>query len=288
MKRFSIILCCAAAFYAFAGCSKQNVPLEDDAVMHFIPSLPGTRATDSSFEAGDSFGIYAVEYEGSVPAPLQLSGNWANNARAVFDGNAWTVSPKIWWKDDARFDVVAYYPYAPQPESLDDCIFGVKTDQREGGFTLSDLMWAKARGVERSGGDIVLNFKHKLSRLDINLVKGEDYEGELPAESEVRILNTVTTASIDLETGEIEKNPYGTPGTIWAHQWEAGRFSAIIVPQKLLSQVPLVEILVNNVSYLVSSKFIFDSGVRHTMNVILTSDPNKVVINIGGGISGWN
>ena len=288
MKQFSIILCCAAALSALAGCSKQAVQEKDEAVMRFIPSLPGTKATDSAFEAGDSFGIYAVEYVGDTPAPVQLSGNWANNSKSTYDGKVWTVSPKIWWKDDARFDVIAYYPYDPEPQSVDDYIFEVKADQRTDGFTLSYLMWAKARGVEKAGGDIELNFKHKLSRLDINLIKGEDYEGELPATAEVRIMNTVTTASMDLERGEIEKNPYGTTGTIKARQWEAGRYSAIIVPQKLLYQVPLVEIIVNNVSYLVSSKFIFEAGIRHTMNITLSSDPNKVVINIGGGISGWN
>ena len=101
-------------------------------------------------------------------------------------------------------------------------------------------------------------------------------------------MNTVTTASIDLERGEIEKNPYGKEGTIKAHPNGVGSYSAIVVPQMLLNQVPLVEILVNDVSYIVSSKFIFESGVRHTMNVTLSSDPNKVVINIGGGITAWN
>ena len=288
MKQFSIILCCAAALSALAGCSKQAVQEKDEAVMRFIPSLPGTKATDSAFEAGDSFGIYAVEYVGDTPAPVQLSGNWANNSKSTYDGKVWTVSPKIWWKDDARFDVIAYYPYDPEQQSVDDYIFEVKADQRTDGFTLSDLMWAKATGVERAGGDIALNFKHKLSRLDINLIKGEDYEGDLPATAEVRIMSTVTTALMDVERGEIEKNPYGTTGTIIARQWETGKFSAIVVPQKLLNQVPLVEIIVNNVSYLVSAKFIFESGVRHTLNITLSSDPNKVVINIGGGISGWN
>ncbi len=288
MKKLIILLCCAAAFSTLAGCSKQAGPEENGAIMRFIPSLPVTKATDTAFEAGDSFGIYAVEYEGESPSPLQLSGNWANNSKSTFNGTSWTVNPKIWWKDDAKFDIFAYYPYNESIESVDDYIFEVKADQRTDGFTLSDLMWAKATGVERAVGDIALNFKHKLSRLDINLIKGEDYEGDLPATAEVRIMSTVTTALMDLERGEIEKNPYGTTGTIIARQWETGKFSAIIVPQKLLNQVPLVEIIVNNVSYLVSTKFIFESGVRHTLDITLNNDPNRVVINIGGGIEGWN
>ena len=288
MRRINIILFCAAALGALAGCSKQVSSVEDGALMRFVPSLPGTKATDAAFEAGDAIGIYAVEYDGNVPAPLQLSGNWASNARSSFDGSSWTVSPKIWWKDGSTFDIVAYYPYSETVASVDDYIFEVQADQNSGGFTRSDLMWAKVSGVERSGGDIALNFRHKLSRLDINLVKGEDYEGELPAKAEVRIMNTVTSAVMDMESGEIEKNPYGRESTIIAGQTGTGRYSAIIVPQKLLNQVPLVEVIANNVSYLVSTKFIFESGVRHTLNITLSSDPDKVVINIGGGIEGWN
>ena len=272
----------------FTGCAKSNPSPEDEALMHFVPTLPGTKATDSAFEAGDSFGIYAVEYAEGIPAPLQISGNWANNAESVFDGSKWTVTPPIWWKDDARFDILAYYPFNSELSSVDNYIFEVKSDQRQDGFTLSDFMWAKAASVQRSDGDIALNFKHKLSRLDIILVKGDDYEGDLPSTAEIRIMNTVTSASVDLERGELEKNPYGTSSTILAHQWETGKYSAIIVPQKILNTIPLIEVIVNNVSYLYSSKFIFESGKRHTLNLTLTSNPDKVIINIGGGINNWN
>lgn len=288
MNKYSIILCCAVALSALAGCSGQTDLFTDEAIMHFVPALPGTKAVDNAFEAGDSFGIYAVEYADGLPSPLQLSGNWANNSEAEFDGSKWTVKPVVWWKDDAIFDVLAYYPFDPEIRSVDDYIFELKSDQRQNGFTLSDLMWAKASSVQRSEGDIILNFKHKLSRLDVNLIKGEDYEGDLPTTAEVRIMNTTTSATIDLERGEIEKNPYGTTGTIIAHQWGDGHYSAILVPQKILNSVPLVEIIANNVSYLVSTRFIFESGVRHTMNITLTSNPDKVIINIGGGINDWN
>lgn len=288
MKRFSIILCCASVISAIASCSKQDTPREDEAVMRFIPTLPGTKATDSSFEVGDSFGIYAVEYENSIPVPLQLSGNWANNSKATFDGNAWTVSPKIWWKDNSCFDVIAYYPFAPETESLDDYNFKVKKDQRGSGFTLSDLMWARAVSVTRDAGAVSLKFTHRLSRLDIRLVKGDSYEGDLPQEAEVRIHNTVTTALVDFETGDVEKAQDVPASSITAHCNAPGSFSAIVVPQKILNQLPLVEVITKDVSYLVSAKFIFEAGMRHRVNVILSDNPDKVVINVGGGIEDWN
>lgn len=288
MKRINIILCCAAAFLLLAGCSKETPSAVDDGLMKFVPTLPGTRATDTAFESGDSFGIYAMEYENGVPSPMQLSGNWANNAKSALNGTSWTVEPKIWWKDGAAFDIVAYYPYCASPASVDDYVFQVQTDQRSGGFTKSDLMWARTTGVTREDGDIALNFKHKLSRLDVNLFKGEDYEGDLPATATVKVMNTVTSALVDLENGGVEKYPFGSVNTIIADQKATGKFSAIIVPQRIVNQVPIVEVIVKNVSYLVTSRFVFEPGVRHTVNITLSSDPNKVVINIGGGIEGWN
>lgn len=272
-----------------ASCSKDvNELSSDDSYMHFVPCFSSTKATDSDFEAGDSFGLYAVEYSDGVPSPLQISGNWANNSKAYLNGNTWTVEPKIWWKVDTSFDVFAYYPYIENPNSVDNLLFTLELDQRNDGFTKSDLLYAKTKGVRQEDGDIELVFKHKLSRLDINLVKGDDYEGDLPATAEVRIMSTVGSAILDLESGDVEKDPHGSSSIILAKQTDIGKFSAIVVPQKFLTTVPLVEIIVNGVSYLYSSKFIFESGKRHTLNLTLTSNPDKVIINIGGGINNWN
>ena len=286
--RKHIILFGLAALMAASACTKMNPDTQDDGQMRFIPGLPATKASDSAFESGDAFGVYAVEYNGAAPAPLQISGNWANNAKSAFDGTKWTVTPPIWWKDEAKFDVFAYYPYHENPKSVDNYLFEVQTDQRQQAYTLSDLMWASAKGVVQSGGAIPLNFKHKLSRLDINLIKGEDFEGDLPATAEVRVMNTVSSAILSMETGDVEKNPYGVEKTILAKQTGVGKFTAIIVPQKLMNQVPLLEIIVNEVSYLVSTRLYFESGKRHTIDVVMSSDPNKALINIGGKIDSWN
>lgn len=286
--RNHIILFCLAVMMAASACTKTNTEAADAGRMSFIPSMPATKATDNAFESGDAFGVYAVEYSGGIPAPLQLSGNWANNAKALLDGSEWSISPAIWWKEDTKFDIFAYYPYNAELKSVDDYVFNLQTDQRQQGYTLSDLMWASTKGVERSGGAIPLNFKHKLSRLDINLIKGEDYEGELPTTAKVMVMNTVTSALVSLETGDIQKYPYGIVQNIQARQIGEGRYSAIIVPQKILNQVPLVEITVNDISYLISTRFIFESGKRHTIDITLNSDPNKALINIGGGIESWN
>ncbi len=288
MKRTILIAISALSLAIIGGCSKTAICPETGEHMHFSPALPGTKATDTSFEEGDAIGIYATEYKDGKALPLQLSGNHANNSMATLNAGKWAVSPAIWWKDNCKFDIISYYPYISGIKSVDDMQFSVQLDQRGKGYTMSDLMWAKTSGITRTGSDIPLNFKHKLSRLDINLVKGEDYEGEIPADAEVRIMSTLPSALLNLETGDVEKDIYSTEKTITAHQNGTGKYSAIIVPQMLLNNVPLLEVIVGDVSYLLSCRFQFESGIRHTLNVTLTSDPDKAVINIGGGIQDWN
>ena len=288
MKIKYTVIYLAAALLATTSCSKEEGN-SDNGQLLLAPALPNmSKATETEFESGDRFGIYAVEYKEDAPLPLQLSGNWANNSMALYNGTNWSISPVIWWNNASKLDVIAYYPYNSNPNSVDNYLFTIEADQRESGFTLSDLMWAKAKGAERSAGAVALNFRHKLSRLDIKLIRGDDFEGDIPADAVVRVMGTVSSAIMDMESGGIEKNPQGKEMTITAHQRGVGEYSAIIVPQKILNQIPLVEILVNNVSYLVSSRFIFEEGVRHTLNITLNSDPNKILITIGGGIEDWN
>lgn len=255
--------------------------------MKFNPSLPdhGTKATDTAFEVSDAIGIYAVDAEAGA---LELSGNWANNARGVYDGGDWNVSPAIYWNGDSRFNVYAYYPYTQDVNSVEDFRFPLKLDQNVDGYTLSDFMWARNVSAGPEDGAVALQFTHRLSRIDINLVKGVDYEGELPEDAVVKIHGTVPVAIVDLTSGDVVKDPEAVVAPIIAHRNASGSYSAIMVPQKLLSQIPLVEVIMKDVSYLLSSKFIFDAGVRHTMNVMISTNPDKAIINIGGGIDEWN
>lgn len=66
-----------------------------------------------------------------------------------------------------------------------------------------------------------------------------------------------------------------------------GVYSAIVVPQRIETRRPLVEVLVNGVSYLVESSFVFKSGTQHSMTITLNNNPDQVKIEIGGEIAGW-
>ncbi len=278
-----------------AACSKSGVAVEEQPEIRFNLGFSGqTRAAANAFESGDVTGLYMTEYDSSnKPVPLQVSGNAVNNAALKFDGSSWAATPTLYWDKGVKYDVYGYYPYA-KPASVDEYRFSVATDQNTGktagalgGYEASDFLWAKQTGVKYP--DVVsLTFSHRMSRLVVKLVKGEEFEGDIPDDVVVKVHGTVPEAIVDLGSGVVVKDNYGTAKTITMKKESDSVFSSIIVPQRIDNRQPLIEVLTNNVSYLMESRFIFRSGVQHSVNIILDSDPAKVKIEIGGEIQGWN
>ena len=134
---------------------------------------------------------------------------------------------------------------------------------------------------------IRLTFKHIMSKLKIRLIKGEDFEGDMPTTATVYIHNTVPTATVDLQAGVATRYVKGTRQTIIARQDGDTSYSAIIVPQRIDNRQPLIEVVMKGVSYLFESKFQFKPGTEHLVNLIISDNPDKVKIDIGGEIQDW-
>ncbi len=278
-----------------AGCDKAEKSIGSPSLeMEFDVEYPGvaSKATMTGFESGDIVGLYMTEWIEDTPVKLTASGNTVNNARLTFDGKSWESRPKTWWNVDTKYDVYGYYPYAT-PTSVDEYRFSVQEDQSSlkdgsslGGYEASDFLWTKTSGVYYPQR-VSLKFTHKMSRLVINLLKGEDFESDFPDDIVVKIHSVVTDAVIDLGAGVVTKDPHATTRSIIARKEAEGKYAAIIVPQNMTRRQPLVEILSCGVSYLLESRLNFKSGVEHTLNITLPSDPSKVRIDIGGEIQGW-
>lgn len=279
-----------------AACSESGDGIEDRIPVRFELGFSGqTRVSANAFESGDVTGLYMTEYSGSEPSTLQVTGNAVNNAALRFDGSSWSANPTIYWDRGVKYDVYGYYPYSdPKPTSVDEYGFCVATDQSSartadalGGYEASDFLWAKAKGV-RYPNTVNLTFSHRMSRLVVNLVKGKDFDGEIPQDVVVKIYGTNIDAIIDLGSGDVVKDPRGRTRSITMKKESATSFSAIIVPQRIDNRQPLVEVITNNVAYMMESRFVFRQGVQHSVNIVMDSDPEKVKIEIGGEIQGWN
>ena len=289
MKRFVFAILFISI--AFHSCQvTESIPGSEE--MLFAPSINvPTKVTGNSFDVGDVIGLYVARYSGDVAPVLQLGGNYANNVPVTYNGNSWSSSPKLYW-DDSKVDVYAFYPRT-LVNSIDEYPFSVAIDQNVeatsnelSAYEASDFLWAKSKAITRVDA-VPLVFKHKMSKVVVNLLKGTDYEGDIPTDVVVKLHNTVPDALIDLYSGDVIKNPRSSVKTINALNVTQGVFTAIVVPQMLVNRVPLIEVICKGVSYLVESKFNFKSGVCHTIDITLTDNPEKILINIGGEIVGW-
>lgn len=285
----------AALLLLAVGCDKENnLTQYNPDEIRVEASLGETRATLTAFEEGDKISLYAVAYDGEQVADLQIAGNYLNNELMTFDGAAWNATRTLYWSENPC-DFYGFYPYQ-ELGTLEDLLFEVATDQSVastadalGGYENSDLMWAKAEKVSKEDGAVKLSFNHMLSRLVVEIVRGENYEGELPEDIEVHIYNTATTARVNWRIGSLEKYLYSDTKTIKMRQLDGDTFDAIIVPQFIERSTPLVEITMEGIAYLLNYSMSFRPGMQHTVTVTLNTSPDqeKIEIEIEGDIDEW-
>lgn len=271
------------------GCQTNEIADNSNEVKidAIYPSSSVSRIAGNSFVDNDEIGLYMVKHtDGEIPL-LQYAGNYATNVKVTYNSSSWTCVPKIYWEDGV-YDFYAYYPYMDNPNSVDELNFQVQLDQSSDGYSKSDFLWTKSNSVAVTENAVPLIFSHKLSRLLVVFEKGQDYTGDLPKNAEVYIHNTNPNAIIDLRSGDVVCNSKLATSTIRAKHISEANYEAIIVPQRISNRVPFIEVIVNNVSYLVESKFMFKAGMSHTYKVILSDDPENVEIEIGGSIDGWS
>lgn len=242
------------------------------------------RATDTSFEGGDRIGLFAVK----TGLNMQPAGNILTNIPFGYDGLEWTADTPAYW-DAGVYDIYAYYPYTSKIEDTEDFSFSVQSDQStHAGYTLSDFMWASARDVEASSDAVPLTFSHMLSKVIVVLEKGDEYEGEIPEDSEVYILSTATTASIDLSSGEASAALYSPTETIKCRKVAANTYEGIVVPQNITTRLPLIEVVSAGVSDMMEGKVSFKPGYSQRIVITLSRNPEQTKIEIGGSIGGWD
>ncbi|MBD5270741.1 MAG: fimbrillin family protein [Bacteroides sp.] len=290
-------LAAVAMIASLASCSQdlpgeQSVGSDTRAEMKFTFAHPsqGARVTDTNFETGDQVGLFVAVAD----APLEIAGNIVNNEILTYNGTSWAGRRQLYW-DEGMWSAYAYYPAIDEVSSTTDQPFSVSTDQSStgdgqtlGGYESSDFLHASATGLTASADPVKLAFRHVMSRITVRLVRGEDYDGELPEDAVVIIHNTVPEATIDMEGGVATRNLRGSVASIKARKDATGVYSAIIVPQRLDTRQPLVEVLARGVSYIFDSKFVFKSGVNHVVSLVIDKNPDQLKIEIGGELTNWN
>ena len=286
---------------ALTACQEENITpevpaLTDEMLFNVLAPDLQTKVVNNAFAAADIIGLYVTDYaDDATPMPLQISGNRANNMPVTYDGAAWTPEQSIFW-GEGKSDVYAYYPYVSEIQDVESQYYEVATDQSGDGYEASDLLWAKAEGVKQTDGAVSLQMKHVMSKLTVKIVAGEDYIGSLPDDASVLLHSTVTGARVDLTKGSVSKDPYSAAKSIKMKKLglrtfdgvDAVVYEAIVVPQKLETSVPILEINSKSVSYLLEDPFNFRPGVAYTYTATLNTSTTAIKVEIGCELEDWN
>lgn len=290
ISKVSMSLASALLLASLGACTNdENEPEHVDGnLMKFQFSLPAaSRATETNFENGDKVGVFVT----NSTSHLEIGGNLFNNEEITFTNGEWNATHTLRWSE-GKYNVYAYYPRLENIASTTDLPFTVRTDQRTDnggkGFELSDFLYASMAGVEASSDPLNMQFRHIMSKLAIRLIPGEDFHGEFPETSTVYIHNIYNKAFIDMEEGVVTKDGYSETSTTIARRESNNRFSAIVVPQRMDNRAPFIELVMNGISYMYEAKFLFKPGIQHTVNLVVSKNPDEIKIEIGGEMQSWN
>ena len=267
MKKIFILL----AACAVVSCSKEE-PGASAGMLPVTIDPTITRATEVDFEKGDAVGL-TIQTEDGVHA---------RNAKMVFAEDSFVSESGLLWYDDLGLTstLTAYYPYA-DPELTE---FTVAGDQTGEGYAASDLMMAKKEGVRPSVNAVDMTFRHKMSKLVINITNeyGLIVEG-------VTIVGAVGTADVDVAAQTVAVRANADLAEVKAHELEAGkRYAAILVPQNVALRVDVTvsngEKSETHIQRLTASTL--QSGAQYSMSVTVL--PSEVKVKLSGDIENWD
>lgn len=279
----------------FTSCQKIVDTGVDTPEISFDFIMPQTKATSSEFELDDVITLYATEYVSDATPELQVAGNFINNEALTYEESGWSSDRTLYWSTKPC-DFYALYPYTDL-NSVDEYAFEIaadqnspKTDSELGGYEASDLLWAKAVCVSQADGTVAMQFKHMLSKCVVTLTKGERFEGDIPDDIVSHIYNTITSAKLNFADGTIEKLSMGERRTITMKKISNTIFEAVVVPQNIERNTPLIEVTMGGIAYLLEYSISFKPGYVHTINLILNTSPDqeKIEISIDAGTGDWN
>ena len=284
MKKTIIYI--ATLLLLLPSCS-ESLRLENGAI-HFNIGYPATKATASAFEPGDAISLYAVAWDGATQMPLQVGGNYLNNERLAYDGTSWSADQTLYWGDQPC-DFYAVYPYQANVGSVEKYPFTLASDQNDDGYEQSDLLYASA-GQVAVNTPVGLTFRHMMSKLVVNLVKGPQFEGDIPDDVVAHVYNTITACKVDWTKGSVEKDAFGAKPTLTMKKISNECFEAVIVPQNIEKRTPLIELTMGGIAYLLDYSLSFRPGYVHTVTVTLNTSPDQeqIEISIDPTTGNWN
>lgn len=261
MKKF---LLSALALAAIAACEKEPQGASVPQQVRISPVI--TRVTDVNFEDGDQIGLSIFKGDAYYTENSQLS-----FSDGVFSGSL------VWYPEAAESSVItAYYPYSAAgfPET-----FSVAADQTTG-YEASDLIAGTKSEVTPSSTAVVLEFKHMLSKILLN-VDNRSGSGLVS----VKLAGSRLSAAVDFSSLSVSADEEAPAEDITMQAVDAGtRYRAIVVPQTVAFTLSVTTASGKTLEQKLASADL-KAGGQYTIEATVIDDALSVTIS--GEITNW-
>lgn len=244
-----------------------------------------SRATDTSFEAGDAIGVSMYTESGFV-------GNATNVQYTTEDksGLFTSTNPMTWGAAGSAktVDFKGVYPYKADAVADGKYSFTLATGE---GASLSgnDVMYSSMTGVGVGAKNVELKFKHKLVKVVMQVY---DQSRKLLPGATVKINKQQTSGTLDLADGTVTSTGDANATLDFASNTEvSGEYQTIVMPSAA-TQGRVITITYNNVDYPCPvDMYAFDSGSKMIFSVTLNPESGTAsqgtIVNATATVQNW-
>lgn len=265
----------AAVALMFASCSNDEDFVPQDNLKD-TPITVSADVADLKTRAGYDADNLPAKFYLTVTQTEEVSPyNYTNVEMTKGNGNNYTPSDNILWKDATRSPFVSAYTTA-------DAIFTVLTDQSTAENVIaSDLLGAVSTtegDITISGDNISVRFRHLLCKLDVTYSWGTEFGDVAKSIKSVEYQGFGTDITLDRATATITSGTYtdvisAFVGKTTVDEVEKDMSEAIFAPQTGNPKI-VITALIDNVERIFSLNVTaptggFVSGNRYTMNVAI-------------------
>lgn len=243
-----------------------------------------SRATDTSFEAGDAIGVSMYTESGFV-------GNATNVQYTTADGSGFTSTNPMTWGAAGSAETVGFkgvYPYKAGAVADGIYSFTLATGE-EASLSDNDVMYSSMTGVGVGAKNVELTFKHKLVKVVMQVY---DQNRKLLPRATVKINKQQTSGTLDLADGTVTSTGTADATLNFASNPHVeGEYQTIVMPSTA-TQGRVITITYNNVDYPCPvDMYAFDSGSKMIFSVTLNPESGAAsqgtIVNATATVQNW-
>ena len=243
-----------------------------------------SRATDTSFEAGDAIGVSMYTESGFV-------GNATNVQYTTADGSGFTSTNPMTWGAAGSAETVDFkgvYPY--KADAVADGIYSFTLATGEGAsLSDNDVMYSSMTDVTVGAKSVDLTFTHKLVKVVMQVY---DQNRKLLPGATVKINNQQTSGTLNLADGTVTSTGTADATLDFASNPDVeGEYQTIVMPSTA-TQGRVITITYKNVDYPCPVDiYAFESGNKMTFSVTLNPESGTAsqgtIVNATATVENW-